>query len=1137
VVAKLATLVDSFTAPTINPALWDTIVGTATLDTVNDLVSLAVPTTNGATNIFGSTTPFDATGSSIYAQIGAGANGNGGVATGLRLSRDVNNFVLLRVISGAFSAVLMTAGAPVTTTLPSYDPHAHRWWRITESGSQFVCAASPDGFNWSTLATLSYSWAATAVTVAFLTAATVTEVAGNVATISHINSRLGGIANPNWPVVEDAWGPYWSANGGNVPADRYVEVTDRTRNSSNVSRGRQYELDQVRSGTHSATLANTDAALDPANAAGPYAGRVLPYSPYRKRAQWPPTRNLLTQAQATGGDLGGFPVGVIPAGAAVLSASDTGGGQIVTSGTAWRGGTVFQFAVPAATTVGTLVGYTAQAGVVPGVQYTVQMRVRNVTAATSAQVKLALAWYTTAGAAPTSFTYGSTVTLTGSTTAAWTQVTVTGTAPAGAAGFADGVAVAAAPGSAVAVQVDEWQVEKAAAASAWAAPGVWSGIIAGFVEDWPSTWDMSGTYGVVSPSVVDSFALLSQRALNDPLTSEIQSHNPRFLFQLDDPVGSTSAADSTGKYQPAPVKAGKYGPGVLTFATSVTASDATGGIFTGAPGPVLHVANSSPATNILAPASFLSLDAVGIVGPANPAGPWTRVVAFRYTGPASRSFRSAMWSCFDSQRPVVGSGLEIGVDQNGHFYVDMGGPDPASGVTMVESIVTADDGNWHLGMVVYDDTVDTFFVAIDTFRASFPGIASNGRIPTGLTSDSLGNYVDKTNGNGTIFNWSGDLAFAAEFPVALTSTDRGNLYTAWKAACAGESTSARYSRILRYAGYNGPSSVQTGLTTSMGAADFGGQDAVTALQGVVDTEGGQHYVSSSGTVTFLSRAARYNALTPTYVFGERADLGEWPYEDCQTDFDSTHLGNVVQVTQGGTGQVLSAQDQASIDAYFPRTLSRTINSSSALECQDAASYLLSRYKQPATRISTLKLHPSANPAMWPVCLALELGTRVRVMRRPPAPAPPIQVECFVENINWTFDDTGEAVLTLQCSPADLTPYGVIASIHTTLHTSVASGVTAISIDHPQDNTNLASQQFWPGQQLVLGQNTPNQETVTVSAIGATSPGWSTATITLTAATTKAHTAGDTICEPLPAGITDPTTWDASATFDAVAFAY
>jgi hypothetical protein len=363
-----------------------------------------------------------------------------------------------------------------------------------------------------------------------------------------------------------------------------------------------------------------------------------------------------------------------------------------------------------------------------------------------------------------------------------------------------------------------------------------------------------------------------------------------------------------------------------------------------------------------------------------------------------------------------------------------------------------------------------------------------------------------------------------------------NIYQAWKSACAGESSDARYGRILRYAKYNGVSNLQPGLTTSMGPANISGQDAMSALQAVVETENGAHFVDTAGAIQFRSRSARYNALSPAYTFGERVDLGEWPYEEVTLDYDSTHLSNQVTVQQEGTQQNFPAVDAASVTAYFPRTMSRTINASNTAECQDAADYLLSRYRQPAQRVSSLKLHPSANPALWPVCLSLDLGTRVRVMRRPPG-APPVQVECFVENISWEFDDAAEAWLTLQCSPADLTPYGTFAAWHTKLNTTVSAGVSAITIKAPADNVNPLAAQLAPGQQLTLGQGTANAEAVTVLTVGATSPGWTTAAITLTAPTTKAHTANDVICEPLPAGTTDPTTWDGVAMFDSIAYAY
>jgi hypothetical protein len=158
------------------------------------------------------------------------------------------------------------------------------------------------------------------------------------------------------------------------------------------------------------------------------------------------------------------------------------------------------------------------------------------------------------------------------------------------------------------------------------------------------------------------------------------------------------------------------------------------------------------------------------------------------------------------------------------------------------------------------------------------------------------------------------------------------------------------------------------------------------------------------------------------------------------------------------------------------------------------------------------------------------------MRRPPGLAV-TQIDCFVENLAWSWDDKNEATLTLQCSPADLAPYAVFAAWHTTLAAAPSVGATTITVNASQDTTNPLATQLAAGQQLVLGQNTANQETVTVQTVGTTSPGWTSAVITLVAATTKAHAIGDLVNEPLPAGVTDPTTYDAASAFDATVFAY
>ncbi|MER7972914.1 hypothetical protein ABTX35_28625 [Streptomyces sp. NPDC096080] len=1135
---KLAALQDFFGAPALGPT-WSasTSAPDVSLDQVLDRVQIACTTSYPQ---LGAAGPWDATSSAVYARVVPPPVGNGGTQLLMRLSLDASNRATLIYSGGSLSAAVLNAGVTTAVSVGTYNPFLHAWWRIREQAGNFLFDTSPDGWSWTPGATIPHSWPAGAVQAVWLCGYSGTEAAGMYAYVDQVGTTVTAPAeiNLNFPRIEDGWGPLWDSNGGTVPLDRYVDISERVRNGVTVGRGRQYETDQVRAAEVQLELANDDGRLEPTNTAGPWYGSINPYQPYRRRAQWPPSRNLLDQVMATGGDLGGFSGVIVTAATGIFSSTDTAA-TFVTTASAWQGSTVMQFAVPASAPAQSRICYAPRPPVVPGRTYTVSLRVRNITPSSSLSVAAALGWYTTAGGlTPSTTSYGTTAVLAGSASAGWTTLVVTATAPAGAAGFFSGVATAATAAAACAVQVDGWQLEAGAQATTWQVPGIWYPVYAGWTERWPAQWGQDGTYGRVSPSAVDSLALLSQQTLADPLTQEINSLSPRFVYKFDDPSGSSSVADWTGNYPAASITAGKYGPGVVTLGTEITATDTVNGIYTGSTGTVANFNNGSPGVALTAPASFVKLSSAGIMGPADPSQ-WSRLMAFRYTGPTPTS-GAFLWSSMDGQRSggnPSGAHIYLYLDSNGVPRLWIQGPSGASNVVPFGGSANCVDGNWHLLWFGYNQNTQQMFASLDGATASyFGGIAVN-RTPTGLISDNVGGFVDVTVGNGTANNYKGDISFIVEFPtIPISSAQITGMYSAWKAAANGESTTARYRRILRYAGYTGPASLQTGLTTSMGPAATDGQDAVSALEAVVATEGGAHYIARDGTITFKSRSDRYNAFAPLYVFGEREDLGELPYESCETDFDPTHLANAAEVTQESTGQLFYDTDAPSTKAFFKRPITRTINSTNADECQDAASYLISRYRRPATRVSSLVLHPSANPALWPVCLGLELGTRARAVRRPPG-VPPVTVEMFVENLEWAWGDDLEAKLTLQGSPADLSPYGIIAAWHTTLATSPAAGVTTVTVRAGQDNTNVLAAQIAPGQQLVLGQGTANQETVTVSAVGTTASGWTTGTLTLTAATTKSHASGDVVCEPLPAGTTDSTTWDSVAGFDAICFAY
>ncbi|NUP38171.1 MAG: hypothetical protein HOY76_14440, partial [Streptomyces sp.] len=739
---KLSTLVDQFGGAALNTVVWNNSSPSpdVTLDAALDRVKIAC---TAAYPSLGSSGPFDFTGdlagNGIFARVSPPEIGNGSTQFLMRVQVDANNqATLIRDGGGALNAQVINAGVTTTVAVGTYEPYSHAWWRLRETGGNVLFDTAPDGVTWTTRATIAHTWAVTAVSVVFISGFFGTEAAGLAAYVDHVNTTNSAPNQPNlnWPLLEDSWAPYWNANSGTQPLDRYVEVTDRTRNTASIQRGRQYELDQVRSGEASFTLASTDAALDPVNASGPWYGHIQPYQPYRKRAQWPATRNLLDQVMATGGDLGGVSLGAINSTSTdIFSVSDSTNGSFVTSASAWLGSTVMQFSVPSATAATTRICHTPRWSPVPGQAYTVQLRVRDVTAATSLSVQAFIGWYTAGGGgSPTSFTYGTSTALTGSTTAGWTLLTVTATAPANAAGMDVGVAVAATAAATCSVQVDGWQLEKGSAATTWQCPGIWFPLYAGWTERWTPSWTMQGTYGVVQPTAVDTFSLLSQQQLSDPLTEEISSNNPRFVFKLDDPAGSTSVADSTGKNPPAQLAISKYGAGSLTFGNAITATDSTG-TYTGSSGTVVRVANPNPGTATVSAATFIKLGLSGILGPTSTQ--WTRILAFRYTGPTPTT-GAYMWTAMDNLRSggsPSGSRIELNVDSSGHLGFGLAGP--SSGLAgMSAGSVNVVDGDWHLAAFGHDPVAGIAFVSLDGVTSSYS--VSSVYAPTNIIGDNLG---------------------------------------------------------------------------------------------------------------------------------------------------------------------------------------------------------------------------------------------------------------------------------------------------------------------------------------------------------------------------------------------------------------
>jgi hypothetical protein len=769
-------------------------------------------------------------------------------------------------------------------------------------------------------------------------------------------------------------------------------------------------------------------------------------------------------------------------------------------------------------------------------QYTASVYLmRAASADATVQVTVSIRWFTAAGVLAAANT-GTAVTV---AAGSWVRGSVTATAPAGAVWGRMRIQISS-PASTTATNViyaAAWQMEQAASASAWMDPGATHHLYLGYAEQWPQTWTMGGTYGVSSPVGQDALAAIAQYTLQAPFVEEVLAMAPNFFYTLGDAAGSTTFADAASRKLPAgTIGASPYGSGTgtVTPGSSVTASSLPSGLFLGSAGPVTTLTNPNAGSQTGSGQGVaINLSSGGVAGPP-PTGPWTRMIAFRTSVVSTGSGSSTIWwttggpgtSAAGLYASTTAGGMEFGISNTTDDY------------TLVDTPVNVCDGNWHLVMFGIAADGLHFYVWVDGVAYSSPSLLGDDVHPTGIVREMLGSTFPSW-GMQAATNFQGDLAFAAEFPALVTSAQVANLYGSFKTASSGESSGARAQRVLKtWIGWPGATAIDTGQTANMGpATDLTGATGLDALNAVALTESGNFFASRAGTLTFTSRTRRYNQLNPTYVFGENAQFGEWPYEDTTANFDTQHLFNWVQVTQASTGQVFSAQDAASQATNYPRILQRTINPGLATEAQDAASYLLQQYKSARLRIANLKLHPAAIPGLFAACAAMEIGTRVRWMRRPPG-APTVQFDGFVESIAWTVDpDSGDVVVNLQCSPADLASYWLLAALHTKLNAQAASGQNLATINALPDSAVNALSQSLPQQyQLVFEPGTVRQETMTlaVGGIPATNPGYSTAVLTFTTNFGFTHAAGTTVCEPLPATVTDPTTYDTASVLGAAA---
>ena len=862
--------------------------------------------------------------------------------------------------------------------------------------------------------------------------------------------------------------------------------------------------------------------------------------PTRFQMPWTPGTNLLPQTIATGSESMSVVTDAVtnwwtPAAGTVsqvtnLTAAPTGG----TTAVAWAlsSGTTTSYALYAGVAAAGGTGPVADnVQVTAGSSYTASAYLTRTGPDATVTVTAKIAWFTSSGTLLSTTTGAAATVPTGG---AWVRATASGTAPAGAAWGRMYVAVAS-PGTFTGTETiyaTGWQMEQAAAVSTWADPGAPCFLFTGLVERFPGTYDdLDGTYGTSKLECVDATAALSQFPLLSPFVQEVLALGPSFLYQLNEPAGAASCADTAGRRIPAPVENSPYGAGLLVFGNSITSTNPTLK-FIGTNGPVATFNNNpSNAAPFQLPQTFVSLHKTSSTPgpPSNSA--WTRMLAFRAPTVPGTNNLYGLWIAVPTTYNAANQSLfQIALNATGFAYLRVQSATGANASWTGSTNLC--DGNWHMVAIGYDPVAATVTMWVDgAVATTFTGIDAGSAFKT----DSLGCAIEY-GVNLYADGYVGDLADAAEFPFLLTSAQVTNLYSSWRTASSGESSGARYARILKWIGWTGPASIASGSTQSMGpATDTSGQVPLDALNGTATTENGESYINAAGTLTFTARSALYGVRTPVVVFGEGrpvGNAGEWPCEVGSIDFDPSHLANVVQVTQYN-GPIYTATDATSIRRYYSRLYQRTVNVSAGSEAQDAATYLLSQIKDPHQRAEAIGLHPAAIVGLFPVAARLDKNARIRYIKRPVG-SPSRTLDAFIQRIVWSWPaDTNDVTVQYQASPADLANYWRIGALYTTLSAQAASAQANATINAlPDAAWNILAQSMPSSQVLWFEPGTPRFEAVTVKTIPSTVLGYATATLVMTGNFAFTHPVGSVVCEPLPTAVTDPTSWDTSSVLGA-----
>jgi hypothetical protein len=824
------------------------------------------------------------------------------------------------------------------------------------------------------------------------------------------------LANPNWPLVgfevDFTSGPPGRPTGARNSINAVAKRLFVRRWST--SRGRQYELDQVQAGTAELDLPDPLELLNPDNGNSPFNGatttggtspgsgvypggdtfplagttttsnaRVTPYRAAWIWAMWPNqpgSGNIINPTVWSGYDPGfeGTTSGWVPVDVGTTAALSTvqkhsgAKSMLVTQGAA---GASF----------GVVNGFRTA----PDVTYTFSVWVYPTNGTVTCGIMDAAGnWHQ--GTATTAVN-------------AWTRIYVAWNP----VDTLEDVYVYGSGATTPTFYVDEQQLEFGSTLTAWQAtgPSLYP-IITGYAERFPTSWDMGGVRAQKPMTLVDGLAIMSRATVKQDYESVLSGLGPIASMPLDNAS--------------APAGQGQLGTG--TGAT-----------------PVYYVPQSSQ-INWAGDSHPDGHPAVTFTQ-QNPENPPSRSGSLNdtYMEPiGGRISMSTTGSCF-----VIWIRPAIGAWQAPGLYVAPGASNFPTDSTHVQLAIRAGDGTteevyyryrpveggasittaiagggrlwqdnqWHMHLLGFDAT-GGWMRGTDNLRGSSIAVGSQ---PAQIGFNVAG-FFSASTGFGYPQSQMSTGRFAV-FNRLLTLTEQAALYWRGIGYSGVEDSGARAIRLLNQ-WWGGSIWVDAGTVKLAADFSYDGRTLLDVLQEVAETERGLVYMTKEGNARVESRRSRYANQTALWTFGENpagASPTEYPYQDLTTDHDPTYVFSQANLSRPDNSAIAPMVNSAAEATYGQRILTQTLQVTTDFDVEQAGVHYLARYGSPKTRVTKLTLKPSANPALWPVVLSLEISQRVRVNRR--SMSLTTSREYYIEKIDHRVDgETGDWTVDLQLSP-------------------------------------------------------------------------------------------------------------------------